>query len=56
MPYHYKDGDDLNLAIMYARGWNDAVRQAALILRGFMQHNLAEAIEELDKSMDACDD
>ena len=62
MPYHYKDGDDLNLAVMYARGWNDAVKAALdLVMKRScgeceFQHLYAEQIKMLDRSMEACDD
>jgi len=61
MPYHYKKGDDLNLAIMYARGWNEAIRAAAAIAAkhepdyGSPKY-IAEEIMKLDRSAEVCDD
>lgn len=48
----------LNDKIIYARGWNEAVRAAAAIVRGFDiqgTDSMASTIEALDKSMQACD-
>lgn len=59
MPYHFKEGDDLNLAVMYARGWNDAVRAAAKIaehIGGWEGTAILNRIKALDKAVEACDD
>ena len=53
---------NLNEAVVYAKGWNDAVEAAAKIAEG--NHSLsplkdveiARAIRELDRSLKACDD
>lgn len=62
MPYEFKEGDDLNLAVMYARGWNDAIQKAVKIVEArscgecdFSKLYAAE-IRALDRSMEACDD
>lgn len=52
----YKDYS-LNEKIIYAKGWNEAIRAAAKIC----QHHgviitVQEAIEKLDRSIQACDD
>jgi hypothetical protein len=51
---------NLNEAVIYAKGWNDAVKEAARIAEGFrcgacgMDDKAAAAIRELDRSMQAC--
>lgn len=51
---------NLNEKIIYARGWNDAIRSAALIASNYVGQDapqyIAKQISELDKSMKACDD
>lgn len=59
MMYHFKKGDDLDFAIAYAKGWNDALKEAAAIARGYDLEGsefIAADIEQLDRSMKACDD
>lgn len=53
--------ETLNDKIIYARGWNDAVRAAAAIALKSepdygAPHYIAEEILKLDRSMQACDD
>ena len=51
------DDYSLNEKIIYAKGWNDAVRAAAKICEEFGTIiTVQEAIEKLDRSIQACDD
>lgn len=57
---------DLDEAVIYAKGWNDAVRAAAKIVEEEIDHEwpgddlsnqaqwIADQIRALDKSMQAC--
>ena len=51
-------GKNLNEAIIYAKGWNDAIRAAAKLAetsKGYPT-TVSEKILKLDKSIQACDD
>ncbi len=57
---------NLNEAIVYAKGWNDAVQAAAKVAENFARRDrpyavticdlAATEIRKLDRSMQACDD
>jgi hypothetical protein len=55
-PQCQDEAADLEDAVKYARGWNDAIKLAASLARFVNQGELAQAIETHDKSMKATDD